>query len=59
MKTEVAGCPDCGSTDFRAEEYDFGMDRETGYRDAGVRGICCACGCNADIGDFVPRSLRV
>lgn len=49
------GCPECGANDFRVQEYDFGMDRETGTRDAGERGICRACGCNADISDFAPR----
>lgn len=47
-------CPDCGSEDFRTEQYDFGMDPETGYRDSGVRAHC-RCGFSAEIGDFQRR----
>lgn len=45
-------CPECGSEDVRAEDYDFGMDRETGYCDRGTRGKCLSCHNNADISEF-------
>lgn len=45
-------CPECGSSDCVSERYDFGIDRECGYRDAGERGICVSCGHEGPIEDF-------
>ena len=47
-------CPECGSPEFSTLPYDFGIDRETGYRDAGVRAKCRKCGHEADVEDFQP-----
>lgn len=37
-------CPRCGSDDLRWDEYDGGIDSETGYHDAGELYICEDCG---------------
>lgn len=37
-------CPQCGSNDIVIEQYDCGVCRETGYRDAGERYHCRECG---------------
>jgi rubredoxin len=46
-------CPECGSDEVTAEEYDFGICRETGYHDAGERFRCRACGAEGDAEDLV------
>jgi hypothetical protein len=48
----VMACPECGSDEFDAREYDYGRDPETGYSDSGVRATCLECGHDADIEDF-------
>jgi transposase-like protein len=45
-------CPECGSDDVRIEPFDFGVCRETGYRDAGGRFICRACGASGNADDL-------
>jgi hypothetical protein len=45
-------CPHCGSDNvlIHSDPYDFGMDPETGYVDAGYREsyICQQCGMKGD-----------
>ena len=45
-------CPECGSDDVRIEPFDFGVCRETGYRDAGERFICRGCGASGNADDL-------
>lgn len=45
------GCPECGGDDLSFTDYDFGIDMETGWRDAGTRFTCRACGESADISE--------
>ena len=45
-------CPKCGSNDISIREYDFGACRQTGYRDAGERFTCRACGAEGDVGEL-------
>ena len=45
-------CPNCNSDDLHIEEYDYGVCRETGYHDAGVRYHCRACGDEGDADDL-------
>ncbi len=47
-------CPECGSDEVTAEEYDFGICRETGYHDAGERFRCRDCGAAGDAEDLEP-----
>jgi predicted Zn-ribbon and HTH transcriptional regulator len=49
-------CPECGYEDFTTWTYDYGEDRETGYRDSGVRAKCAKCGHEADVEDFQERA---
>lgn len=35
-------CPWCGAVGFTPVEYDYGVDPESGYHDAGVRCSKCA-----------------
>lgn len=46
-------CPECLSTNVDVREYDFGMCPQTGYRDAGERFRCLACGATGDADDLV------
>lgn len=55
----MISCPECGSEDCTTFEYDFGEDRETGYRDAGVRAVCLACGFRADVADFETEETEM
>jgi hypothetical protein len=58
--TMEASCPECGSTDFDIRAYDFGMDQETGYRDAGERATCLDCGFSGELrGDFERLKRKV
>jgi hypothetical protein len=41
------------STDVNVREYDFGVCPQTGYRDAGERFRCLACGAAGDADDLV------
>jgi hypothetical protein len=43
-------CPRCGSADIEARYYDYDIDPETGYRDAGERCHCNACGVEGELG---------
>jgi len=56
MSDDALRCPECGSEDFVTWPYDFGEERETGYRDCGVRAECKTCHHEADIEDFQPRA---
>lgn len=47
-------CPRCECPEFSIHSYDRGMDRETGYMNAGTIGKCGRCGLEADIEDFQP-----
>jgi hypothetical protein len=49
-------CPECGSDDLRIDEYDFGVCRETGYRDAGERFECRPCGGTGDVSEIVDAT---
>jgi hypothetical protein len=50
-ETTIARCPECGGQDFDVREYDFGVDLETGYHDAGLR-FYCRCGATGEDGDL-------
>jgi hypothetical protein len=52
MRDYIMSCPECGSEDFDALEYDFGRDPEAGYSDSGTRATCLQCGHVAGIEDF-------
>jgi len=52
QRTGTMNCPECGSVDFETWAYDYGIDPETGYIDAGVRAKCLECGHEADVEDF-------
>ncbi len=41
-------CPECCGSNVRVVPYDFGVCRETGYRDAGERFECRSCGAAGD-----------
>ena len=45
---QIARCPECDSTDLVCLPYDFGVEIETGYQDAGERFRCQACGAQGD-----------
>jgi hypothetical protein len=48
-------CPECLSDAVVIHEYDFGVCQQTGYRDAGERFRCRACGATGDVGDLVAE----
>jgi len=52
-------CPECLSADVDVREYDFGVCPQTGYRDAGQRFRCRACGATGDADDLVPDEDRL
>lgn len=37
-------CSECGSDNVRPEDFDNGLDWETGYHDAGTLIVCRDCG---------------
>ena len=42
-ETEPQRCPVCGCPETRLEEWDHGVDRDTGYHDVGWRLQCAGC----------------
>ncbi len=52
-------CPECLSTEIVAQSYDYGMDTDTGYRDAGEQFRCLACGEVGDAEDVLVSAPRV
>lgn len=57
-------CPQCASDDVRITgwPFDFGVDPETGYHDAGESATfeCLRCGCTGDVeGDLVMEQQAV
>lgn len=52
-------CPECGSTEIRAFSFDFGVDRETGYHDAGEGFECLDCGARGDAEDADETPSRI
>lgn len=59
MARQVAMCPECGSAEVTINPYDFGTCPQTGYRDAGERFHCHACGAQGDAGDMRSAPLPV
>jgi predicted RNA-binding Zn-ribbon protein involved in translation (DUF1610 family) len=52
-------CPECGSNDISIREYDFGVCQQTGYRDAGQRYVCRACGAQGAAADLDRGSVAM
>ena len=46
-------CPQCGSNEVSIHAYDFSTCPETGYRDAGERFACRACGAKGDVNELL------
>jgi hypothetical protein len=52
-------CPVCDSDNCVSEEYNFGVDPETGYCDVGTIARCNECGCESDVEDFTDDSREI
>ena len=50
-------CPECGSNQVIPEAFDFGICSQTGYRDAGERFRCLACGAQGDAEDMCQPAV--
>src|SRR5262249_21938929 len=56
----AARCPECAGSELVALPFDFGMDPESGYHDAGERFLCRACGATGEAAEvaFEPANVR-
>jgi hypothetical protein len=48
-------CPECGSSHVRVTPYDYGVNQDTGYHDAGERFACLDCGAAGDADDLAVQ----
>ena len=51
-------CPECESNNLTIKPYDYGISRETGYHDAGVRFECRDCGATGDASELASNPAR-
>lgn len=51
-------CPECESNNLLIKPYDYGICRETGYRDMGERFECRDCGATGDASELASDPAR-